>query len=559
MKSRLFGIFALSILVLTMALSGVSATISLSSSSLSPFTNTNQYQNLTVTGNETSMNFSVPTSPYFSINQIGSINGVSSAHYNISLKNIPSNIINYGDSYAETVNFSVTNLTNPLDNSSIPVTLTYLKSFCNSGDQNDTGLTMYVTITNNGNGASDTQWQPLDSIDVQVELDNNQNNDLSNVYLVMGLIKGGTNNNVAGNLDWLQDSEKVQVGDIASGDNYKYDFQFKVNPDIKTGSYRLFIKAYSYDSGENNLCIDHSNDLSSYSSSNYYADVSVTSPTSSKAVIVDSSSLPASTTAQCNQQITLTPTVYNIGSADYKNQVFVRLYNTELGLDLNQTLYGDLNSGEGMQVPFTFTVPMNAAEKTYTLSFLTYYGYTTTNNGYYIDGNYYRYVSDNIFTTQLTVKGNCVYATPETTQVNAQLQSGGKAGEPLVIEATVGNTGNRTVSYNFGLEGYSSWATLSSINPLNITLSPGQSQVITVTLNPNSDASGDKLFYLDTYSNSYLITKQPLQISITPKFWASITGGAISGGNWYVWGIGLLNLILVVAIVIIIVKVAKRK
>ena len=556
MNSKAFTTLAFSVLILTLVASSVSA-LSLSASSLNPFTSIGQSQTLKLTANENSVNFTNPSpSSYFSISPVGSTNGVSSATYNVTLSNIPSSTSNYGDSYSETFNLSAINFTNSSDNKTIPVKLDYVKSFCSSGDQNDTGLTMYVTISNNGNGNSDTQWQPLDQVDVQVELDNNQNIDLNNVYFVLGLFKDGTNNNVAGNLDWIQDSEKVQVGDISAGDNYKYTFSFKANSDIKTGSYRLMVKAYSYDSGENKVCIDHSDDLSSYgSSSAYYAGISVSSPTSSKSVIVDTSSLPTVTTASCRQQVTLTPMVYNIGSKDYKDQILVKLYSADLGLNLNQTVYGNLNSGDGTQVPFTFTIPSNATEKTYSLYFTTYYDYNQGRGSYYSD---YRYGSSDTFNTLLTVSGNCVYATPGTTQVSAQLQSGGKAGEPLVVQATITNTGSKTVNYGFGLEGYNSWAKLSSISPLNVTLAPGQSQNIALNLNVNQDATGgDKQFSFDVYSNGYLITQQPLSISITPSFsLSSITGGVINGQNAGLWA---FNILLIIAIIVVLVIVLRRR
>ena len=183
--------------------------------------------------------------------------------------------------------------------------------------------------------------------------------------------------------------------------------------------------------------------------------------------------------------------------------------------------------------------------------------YSQGNGGYFSD---YQQISQN-FNTLVQVTGGCVYATPDTTQVTAQLVSGGKAGNPLTISSTITNSGNRTVSYNFGLEGYSSWATLSGISPINITLAPGQSQDITLNLNIDPTATaGNQMLYLDTYSNGYLITKQPIAVPVTSAgfSFSSITGGAISGSYLLIGGLGLLILILIVAIIIIAVRL-KRK
>ena len=82
-------------------------------------------------------------------------------------------------------------------------------------------------------------------------------------------------------------------------------------------------------------------------------------------------SLP-SLQASCGQQVTLNPNIYNVGSngnSYSQNQVLVTLTNPQLGINLNQTIYGGLNSGQSKQVPFTFTIPINANQDTYPLYF----------------------------------------------------------------------------------------------------------------------------------------------------------------------------------------------
>ncbi|MFZ1970894.1 MAG: putative S-layer protein [Candidatus Nanoarchaeia archaeon] len=580
MKYKYFSILALSLVSFILLVSSASA-LTVSTNSLSAFTNPGVSQNLSVYNSQQDVNFNTNFSIAshltdsngnnydFLINPTGSVNNVSSsgqASYNISLNpSISSGSFVYGNTYSETAQFNAINSSNSSIQSSIPVNLTYVKSFCQSGDLNDSNIQMNVYVTNTGSGtsSSSTNWNPLDTIQVQVQLYNyNSNFNLNNVVFNIGLFQQGTNNNIINEMNWQSGgSNSVQIGGISSNSNGQYTFTFKVDPSILSNnngqtSYILMVEAYG-----NQFCVDHSTSLSSYGGSIYYTNIGIQSPDYNQAVVVDIGSLPLSTQVSCGQQVTLTPNIYNLGyneNSYSKGQVFVTMSIPQLGINENQTLYGDLNSGSSVQAPFTFDVPINAGQTTYNVYFRTYYGYNSQYSEPYFGD--YQYVSQNTFNTLLSVQGNCVYATAATTQITAQLESGGKAGSPLVIKSTITNTGNTTVSYNFGLEEYSSWASVSDISPLNITLTPGQSQDITANLSVNSDASGDKSFYLDAYSNGYLITKQPLSISITPQFsLASITGGAISGDNWYLWGIGLLNVILILSIIIILVKVGKKK
>jgi uncharacterized membrane protein len=402
---------------------------------------------------------------------------------------------------------------------------------------------------------------------VQITLDNqNSNGNLNNIVFDIGLFQAGTNNNVIGNMIWSNGAyNSYSYGSIGTNSNGQYTFTFRVAPQVianqGAGTYSLVVRAYG-----NQFCVDHSSNFNdnfgnSAISGGYAEDININQPNNNNAVIVDTNSLPTSTTVSCGQSVTLNPNIYNVGSngnSYSQNQVLVTLTNPELGLNINQTIYGGLTSGQSQSVPFTFTVPLNADQKIYPIYFRTYYGYNQNyNNGFF---NNYQYESQNTFSIPLNVQSGCVYATPGTTQVTAQIVSGGKVGNPLSISSTITNSGTKTVSYNFGLEGYSSWATLSSISPINITLAPGQSQNIALNLNVNQDATaGNQILYLDTYSSGYLITKQPISVPITSGFsFSSITGGAISGGNWYIWGFALLNIVLIVAIIIILVRLRKK-
>ena len=144
--------------------------------------------------------------------------------------------------------------------------------------------------------------------------------------------------------------------------------------------------------------------------------------------------------------------------------------------------------------------------------------------------------------------------------VTASLESGGIAGGELVIKATVSNTGSKLVTYELNAVEYEEWATLISVEPSTITLEAGESKDVLLTLNVNADASGDKSFNIEVLSENEVIkisTVEPVTIGKTG--FGSITGGVISEGNWYLWGIGALNVILVIVIILVALKVAKKE
>ena len=566
MKTKSFAVLALSVLALTLFISSISA-LSLNTSSLT-FTQIGSSQTVNITSNEGL----IPSVETF--NFPSTLNGPNGASFSITnptsttLKVTLNSISNYGGSSANLqINGTFANTT---VDSGQNITLNSVKSFCTTGDANDSNMSLSVAITNDGTGSSYT-WNPLDTIEVQVKVSNNGAVDLNNMNFKIGLFNAN-GGNIINDMKWISPDDDQATGMSISADSTEtYTFKFQVDPSIITNqnnnNFQLMLKAYQQGK-ENQVCVDYStsSDLNdnfggfgSSSSNSYAADISIPNLGISKAVVVDSSTLPVISQVSCGQQLTLTPTIYNLGPNDNsysKNQILVVFSSPSLGIYQNQTVYGDLNSGGNVPVPLTFNIPFTADAKTYQAYVNVYYKYSLNNGGYLND---YQYISQN-FNTLVQVTGGCVYATPDTTGVTAQLVAGGKAGSPLVISSTITNNGNRTVSYNFGLEGYSSWATSTGISPLNITLAPGQSQDITLNLNVNSNApGGNQNLYLDTYSNGYLITKQPISVPITTGFsLSSITGDAISGSNWLVWTFGLLILVLIVAIIIIAVRLRRR-
>jgi len=561
MKSKILGLFGISIfLIAIFAVFASAANFTLAPNSLN-FNKNIISKTFTITNTNATGVLNITLSPQ----QIADTNGKTvTINFNKTFLNIPAG--NSTTVKATTYSlatdillgtFSKVYTINETGNSnnSQSLTLSFSNSFCSNGSINDTNLRLRVDINNRGQG-DDNTWMPLDSIEVRVGLENNNNlngnGDLNSVRFRLGLFKEGLSNNIINDMIWAnKDEGKVNVGDINEGDSKKYTFKFRVDPrEVKNGNYILRVKAYPK-RDENGACIDHSDDLINFGSSDTSANIRISEESDkNKMVVVDEKSYPLVTNAFCGEQVTLPVDVYNIGDRDFNDQVKVTLVNKELGINENETALGDLNKGEKTNVRFSLNVPKDAQEKTYTLSMRTFYDYNK-------DNGVYDEVSYNTFNSLLKVAGNCVYVS--NASVNANLVSGGKAGESLVVKALVTNTGDKKANYLVNTVGYSSWASSSNTVPTTFTLSPGESKDVLITLNVKNDASGEKLFDLKVLSGNELVKTQPVSVSIEKQgFFAGGTINVFSGSNTYLWLLGIINAVLVIVIIFVAVKVLRK-
>ena len=430
--------------------------------------------------------------------------------------------------------------------------------FCEDGAVDYSDLIKNVDIQNNGEG-DDDEWLPLDTIEVEVELQNDkeENMDLDNVIFELGLFKEGSSSNIMDEMMWISsDDELVDVGDIDAEEEETFTFEFRVDPqEVEDGTYKLYVKAYP-DNDEDVTCIDYSDDLaeSQFGDSEFYAEIQVNQENDKdKMVVIDEESISSPIPASCGQNVIFSADIYNIGDTDFEDKTKVVLYNTELGLNVEEVVLGDMDAGDNSQISFAFQVPKNAEEKQYPLSMQIYYDYDED------DDNYDR-SSDETFNAYLRVEGNCA-ATIIPVSVEATLESGGLAGEDLVVKAIVTNNGNTAQDFIINAAGYTTWASTSSLSESVFTLAAGQSKEVIFTFAVNEDAEGTNYFNIEVLSEGQLALNQAVSVLIentsSEGLFAGLTGSAI-GGSSYLWGIGLLNLVLIVIIIILAVRVSRR-
>lgn len=432
--------------------------------------------------------------------------------------------------------------------------------FCNNGvgAENETDLRLNVDIDNRGEG-EDEEWLPLDTIEIEVELENNKDVDLDDVIFELGLFKLGSNTNIIDDMIWIsEDDEEFEVGDVDEDEDERHVFEFRVDPsEVDEGNYILMVKAYP-DGEEDEVCIDFSSDLSDskFGSSQFSAEIEVSKENDDeKMVIVDEEKFPTPIEAFCSEEVEVLVDIYNIGDKDFQDQVKVSLYNKALGIDLEEVLDGDLDEGEKRTALFTFVVPSDADEKQYKLNLRTFYDYDE-------DDDNYDEISDEIFNAFLKVDGNCIFKADLS--VDTKVESGGKAGENLVVKITLTNTGDKTVNYVLNTAGYSTWADSADLSVTTISLTPGESEVVLVTFDVKNNAFGNQNFNLEVLSGDKLAMTQPVSVFIEKSegFFSKITGSVVGGfknnDNWYLWIIGLVNVVLVLSIIFVAVRMLRK-
>lgn len=562
MNNSKFSLFLAGILAIVLLIGSVAAlNLSRNSDFEGDFRNIGDSEQLIISGDEffditnlnDILNFELSTgNNNFNIINTTPVSNVSSAGFNITLSSIPTGFP-IGNNQKNLV-VSAENSTNSSLTDSIQIPVSYTKTFCDNGEQNETSLVLSVDIENNGEG-EDEDWKPLDTIEMDVELDNRGNHDLDDVVFELGFFRKGSTSNDAEDLIWLsEDDEQFEFGDIDEDEDGSHTFELRVDPELADGDYVLVVKAYP-DGEESEVCIDHSTNLDDFGTENFFADISISKETDKeKMVVVDTNSINSPLEAQCGELVSFSADVWNIGDEDFEDQIKVRLYNNELNLDEEVIIPGDFDEGDNVEADFSFTVPQDAEEGTYRLAMNTYYDYDK-------DDETYDEISEDAFYTFLDVSGNCAGdATADTTSLSAALESGGKPGENLVVRTTISNTGDFTSNYTVNAAQFTEWAESAEVSPKSVSVPAGSSRDVSITLAVKDDVSGEQSFNVEILSGNNLVLTQPVAVIIeSPSFFSSITGKAINEDNWYLWGIGAINVILVLAIIFVVVRLLRRK
>ena len=379
-----------------------------------------------------------------------------------------------------------------------------------------------------GFGDDDKFWYPLDEIEVEIEVENNGDEDIDDIVVEWGLYDVDAD-------DWIIDDEENDFNLKDGKDNTMYiNFKLEDVDDFENDDYVFYVWANGEIDDANNteVCASDSEEIEIVNNDDF--------------VVLDNIEYPA--TASCGSEIQITADVWNVGDSD-QDDVTVVIFNSELGINKIVEI-GDINDFDNEILDTFIEIPSDMEEKTYAISLKVFDD----------DHDVYKTDEDNDeskYFIRITLE-NCFVSSPAL--VSANLESGGKAGEELVVKATITNSGTKSADYTIKAAGYSEWADSVSIDQSVFTLDPASSKEVLFTFSVEQDASGENQFNIEVISGNKLVATQPVQIEIqeTISGFAGITGNVFEGKNKYLWGIGILNVILIVFIIIVAIRVAKR-
>jgi len=377
------------------------------------------------------------------------------------------------------------------------------------------------------------EWKPLDEIEISVEIENKYDEDLEGT-IEYGLYDTQEN-------DWV--FEEDMDFDVNDDDEEDYTLEFKIDPtdlndDTDDGDYIFYVKVYDEEEAdEETQCRQYSHDVE-------------VKRNKDEVLLKESEIQVTPENPGCGSEVEVVAEIYNVGTRDQED-IVVTLYNSELKVNLEKDL-GDIDVGESNDIRFSFTLPTNVEAKSYKFQISIY---DEDNDIYKLedhDGDDY----DAEFTFVIKLEEGSCNVAPKAT-ISHSLESEAKAGEELIVKAIVTNTGLDTATFTLSASDYSEWAELSEITPTILALNKGESKEVLVKLLVNDDTEGTKVFNIEATSGDQGI-KQPVSVVIEDSgFNFGFTGFAVSGNNWYLWGIGALNVILIIIIILVALRIAR--
>ncbi|MEK6945876.1 MAG: putative S-layer protein [Nanoarchaeota archaeon] len=478
---------------------------------------------------------------------VTSLNISQTLDLSATISNIPSTFVG-----TINANVHVNNSGSPQED--LPITIIVTSSSTNTDDFDTSGnfctydrgvgdnqgslaVSVQSVTVKNGYG-SGGKWYLFDDIEFKIKVDNNGDDDVSDISLEWGIYDQDTD-------DWIKEVDEEDNFDLDSGDDDTYTISFQVDDndldvdlsDLNNGDNYVIYARMTGRIAEGDF---EGNKTCDYSS----RDVDIV--VDRDFVTLTDFNIPDS--VSCGNTLTISADAWNIGTKD-QDKITIGVGVKDLN-DFKQIFdLGSLDSFDSKSIDFQIPIPQNTTPKSYLASFYVYDE----------DSNIFENKNDDqsIYTTLFKVGcSNVPTSGDNTVVISADLASGGKAGQPLSINAVITNTGDQQMTLALNAAGYAQWANSVNMDKNSLTLAPGQSGNVKLVFDVKSSASGDQLFNLEATSGNQLVADQPVSISIT----GAKTGlSGLFGDNWYLWVLGFVNLVLVVLIIVVAVRVARRK
>ncbi len=551
MNNKTLGLFGVGILAVFLMVSLVSA-LTLTPPETVTLTNSTPTQSVNVSADgsfnltsQTPQTEKIPDSEgdvaEIKLTSTGTITEVSFIVFEVELLSVDSNF-NLGV-YTTQFNVEGVNSTNSSDNDTISINVEFEKEFFEGENKANLRISTLQFDTLEGFGDDEDFWYPLDEVEVEFEVENNGNWDVEDIELETCLYDKDSRRCV---LDEDDMDFSINDFDLDSGDDQRVRITLLVDPEELRGGhtdYTFYVRAIGeIDDRDAN---EFDGDRTGVSNSR---DIEII--TDEKFVVAGDMTLNPETVS-CGESVELMLKAWNIDDEDLDDdEVFLRIFNNELGLNEVVEFPSGIDAFDFEEIRFTFEIPSDAVEKSYAVRLVFYEDEDLSDNEVFENSEDDKAEYLGIF----EVKGKCGFE--NTVLVSASLVSGGTAGEELTIRASVTNTGEKVRSLEVSASGYESWANSFDVDTPKMMLAPGEMREATLTLDVMRSVEGTQEFFIELTSDGETMS-QPVQVNIQPRGLFGITGAAI-GGSGYLWGLGLLNIILVIIIIVVAVKLARK-
>jgi len=443
--------------------------------------------------------------------------------------------LDFFDESFTTFTLSAVNASDSEDTTTFNIVANYENTeYCTEESSNNLDITIEDVNTISGFGDDEDFWYPGDEVEIDINVEYN----------------GGNRDEFQdGEVNWVlysESGEEIMDGDenlkdLEDGDDETVTITIKLDPkdlDVNTDRYTLYVSVTGTEDFDDNS--EEDIDICASDSESY--DINI----DNNFVVLDNIEYNPDPVS-CGGEVIVTADVWNVGSDD-QDDVMVRIF-IEDGITFNQEVeMGDMDAFDREKLEFRFDVPTNAEDKTYHLRLWVY---DDDNDVFQNDEDDYAK-----YDIPFVVSGGCKVI-PEVL-ITAFLESGGKAGDEAVVKATITNSGDNLGTFKLTVSEYESFAKSAELSQETLAIEAGQSKEVLITLDVNKDASGEDSFSLAVSSDGEVLARQPITITITPRT-GGITGGVIglNSDNWYLWGIGALNVILVIIIIVVAIRIAR--
>lgn len=237
------------------------------------------------------------------------------------------------------------------------------RNFCSNGAIGNLSISDFDVESS---GEADDEWKLFELVNVDVEVENDGDSQISDVVLQLALFDSNGVDK-SSDLDFFGGENQMSLGNINSGDDADGRFEFRVPINFAQGNYSLAVKTYSIDDGEEQVCAQ-----------DYFEPVIIEQEEDQAKIIqIEQLSLSHGIVA-CGALVNAAMSIVNLGDIDQDRIKVVAYINKSIIGELEIT--NELESGEVVFANLSLVIPSNIAASVQNISFKTQYDYR---NGLY--------------------------------------------------------------------------------------------------------------------------------------------------------------------------------